>query len=79
MIFSEELFYPESYSEVDEIFDSTTPEAFDLSRPYTYHMYDFLTKNRAIRRGSVYELVAKAFCPTMHSTYPGEFSAQISN
>ncbi|XP_022831213.1 uncharacterized protein LOC111359794 [Spodoptera litura] len=73
-IFDFELFYPHYYLELDEIFQPPS-ERFDLHRPYTYHMWNFLSHNMTIYKGTVYQILAKTFCPTIYDTYRHEFYA----
>ncbi|PZC77740.1 hypothetical protein B5X24_HaOG203040 [Helicoverpa armigera] len=49
---------------------------FDLGRPYAYHMWNFLSHNISIHKDTVYEIVAGAFCPTIHDTYRDEFCVE---
>lgn len=71
-IFNIELFYPVYFTEKHKLFDPPDSE-FDMERPYTYHMWNYITLNETIHRGSVYELIAKRYCPTIYNTYGEEF------
>ncbi|CAH0701005.1 unnamed protein product [Spodoptera exigua] len=76
-IFGFELFYPQYYTDIDEIFEAPT-EKFDLLRPYTYHMWNSLSQNKTIHRNTVYQILAKTFCPTIYEAYRYEFHADSS-
>ncbi|KAJ8728406.1 hypothetical protein PYW08_016791 [Mythimna loreyi] len=75
-IFDYELFYPKHYTEVDDLF-KTQPKPYDLTRPYTYHMYDFLSHFKKINNDTLYDTIARSFCPTIYSVYNYEFSVGI--
>ncbi|XP_047024111.1 uncharacterized protein LOC124633062 [Helicoverpa zea] len=74
-VFSYDFFYPYYYTEIEDIFSAPTVD-FDLGRPYAYHMWDFLSHNISIHKDTVYEIVAGAFCPTIHDTYRDEFCVE---
>ncbi|KAF9808796.1 hypothetical protein SFRURICE_013058 [Spodoptera frugiperda] len=67
-IFGYELFYPKYFLEVDDMFRSPAKK-FDLHRPYTYHMWNYLSHNRTIYKGTMYQILAKTFCPTIYESY----------
>ncbi|XP_063898597.1 lactosylceramide 4-alpha-galactosyltransferase [Helicoverpa armigera] len=75
-VFTSELFYPYYYTEIEDIFSAPT-EDFHLEEPYAYHMWDFVTHNISIHKDTVYEIVAGAFCPTIHDTYRDEFCVVV--
>lgn len=75
-IFGYELFYPKYFLEVDDMFRSPAKK-FDLHRPYTYHMWNYLSHNRTIYKGTMYQILAQTFCPTIYESYRHEFHADV--
>lgn len=66
-----ELFYPLHYSLWRFYFRVDT--ITNIEPPYTYHMWNYLSNTEKIVRGSLYQVLAKKYCPTIYEMYGDEF------
>ncbi|CAH0579511.1 unnamed protein product [Chrysodeixis includens] len=69
-IFDSQLFYSTYFSKSRETFNSRDSEDFDMERPYTYHMRNHV--DMKTDKDTVYETIAKNYCPNIHKVYGGQ-------
>ncbi|XP_026729061.1 lactosylceramide 4-alpha-galactosyltransferase-like isoform X2 [Trichoplusia ni] len=66
-----ELFYPLHYSLWKFFF---RVETFSTTEsPYSYHMWNYLSSAEKIEKGSLYQVLAKKYCPSIYELYGEDF------